>query len=148
MHMRVCKLAFCMHAAWAWLPLSRPCWYPCSSVPSGSGCALPYMCAHRFGDDADDTVFGTLHCLGKVAESHARLEQRKPVDRQGKPFCFFSNRQAGAYGINRARAVGVGSRSLGVLLCSIHPVRMGALLGHTGCAAWSNGGALPVHAVQ
>jgi hypothetical protein len=43
-------------------------------------------CACRFGDDAKDTLFATVHDLDAVFDTHEALEQQKPEDKRGTPF--------------------------------------------------------------
>uniref|UniRef100_A0A7S3QLP8 Uncharacterized protein n=1 Tax=Dunaliella tertiolecta TaxID=3047 RepID=A0A7S3QLP8_DUNTE len=47
----------------------------------------------RLGDHSQvkQTVFGVLHDLELVWQTHEQLEQAKPVDKQGQPFLFFTN---------------------------------------------------------
>jgi hypothetical protein len=40
----------------------------------------------RFGDDAHDTLFATVHDLDAVFDTHQALEQQKPEDKRGTPF--------------------------------------------------------------
>jgi hypothetical protein len=40
----------------------------------------------RFGDDAHDTLFATVHDLDAVFDTHEALEQQKPEDKRGTAF--------------------------------------------------------------
>lgn len=40
----------------------------------------------RFGDDAHDTLFATVHDLDAVFDTHEALEQQKPEHKRGKAF--------------------------------------------------------------
>lgn len=41
---------------------------------------------HRFGDDAQDTLFATVHDLNAVFDTHHALEQQKPEEKRGTAF--------------------------------------------------------------
>lgn len=44
------------------------------------------LAACRFGDDAQDTIFATMHDLDAVFATHEGLEKQKPEDKRGEAF--------------------------------------------------------------